>query len=90
MINFINLCVVIFRLLNENYLIAVSQREAMRAIGILLIFGAIFANAEKARFDFYRLYEVIAENELQIEVFRQIYEYPDGVSFVRCFKKIHL
>jgi hypothetical protein len=72
--------VVIFNQLNKNYLIAVSQRETMKAIGILLIFGAVFTSAEKARFDFYRLYEVIAESQLQIEIFRQIYEYPDGVS----------
>lgn len=53
----------------------------MKLIGFLLLFGfSTSLGAEKARFDFYRLYEVQVENELQLEVFKQISEYPDGVK----------
>ena len=51
----------------------------MKVIGIVLIFGLALALAEKARFDLYRLYEVTAENDLHLELFQQISEYPDGV-----------
>lgn len=53
----------------------------MKLIGFLL-FSIISATlgAEKARFDFYRLYEVKVENKLQLEIFKQISEYSDGVK----------
>lgn len=51
----------------------------MKVIGIVLIFGVVLALAEKARFDFYRLYDVTADNEMHLELFQQISEYPDGV-----------
>lgn len=61
------------------YLIAVSREEAMRVIAIVLIFVAVLASAEKARFDLYRLYDVTVETDLHLQLFNQISEYPDGV-----------
>jgi len=34
---------------------------------------------EKARFDFYRVYEVTASDESHLKIFQQILDYPDGV-----------
>jgi hypothetical protein len=54
----------------------------MKLIGFILLFGvSATLGAEKARFDLYRLYEVKVENDLQLEVFKQISEYPDGVKY---------
>jgi asparagine N-glycosylation enzyme membrane subunit Stt3 len=52
---------------------------------ILLIFFAIYilqseGAKEKARFDNYRVYKILIENEEQLEVMKQIDSYPDGVS----------
>lgn len=35
--------------------------------------------AEKARFDNYRVYEVAIEDDQQLELMREIENYPDGV-----------
>jgi hypothetical protein len=35
---------------------------------------------EKARYDNYRLYEILMENESQLELMKHIENYPDGVS----------
>lgn len=53
----------------------------MKLIGLFLI-SCISATlgVEKARFDFYRLYEVKIENKLHLEIFKQISEFPDGVK----------
>ena len=55
---------------------------------IFFIFCSIFGvlSAEKARFDFYRLYEVAVDNEVQLKLIEQMQEYPDGV---RVTSKIH-
>lgn len=36
--------------------------------------------AEKARYDNYRVYEILIESEEQLEVMQQIENFPDGVS----------
>lgn len=36
--------------------------------------------AEKARFDNYRVYEILIETDEQLELFKAIENYPDGVS----------
>lgn len=46
----------------------------------LLLFCAVGTFAEKARFDFYKVYEIFIENEQQLELMTQIENYPDGVS----------
>jgi hypothetical protein len=35
---------------------------------------------EKARYDNYRVHEILIENEEQLELMRHIENYPDGVS----------
>ncbi|XP_070500960.1 zinc carboxypeptidase-like [Chironomus tepperi] len=37
---------------------------------------------EKARFDFYRVYEVTATDESHLKIFQQILDYPDGYNFM--------
>jgi hypothetical protein len=44
----------------------------------VLCFCSIIS-AEKARFDFYRLYEVAIDNEVHLNLMQQIIDYPDGV-----------
>lgn len=39
------------------------------------------AVADRARFDNYRVYKLSIETEKQLEVLRQIENYPDGYSF---------
>jgi hypothetical protein len=43
-----------------------------------LIIASIFAG-EKARYDFYRVYEIKIENENHLKLMKEISEYPDGV-----------
>ncbi|CAG9804826.1 unnamed protein product [Chironomus riparius] len=37
---------------------------------------------EKARFDFYRVYEATASDEIHLKIFQQILDYPDGYKFM--------
>lgn len=48
-------------------------------IGLAVLVHPIFGR-EKARFDFYRVYEVTAESNEQLDIFQLIMDYPDGVS----------
>jgi hypothetical protein len=34
---------------------------------------------EKARYDFYRVYQIFIKNDEQLQLFQQISEFPDGV-----------
>jgi hypothetical protein len=47
-----------------------------------LVFGLVWAvvTCEKARFDNYRVYEILIDNEKQLELMKSIENYPDGVS----------
>jgi hypothetical protein len=45
----------------------------------LLIFCVTGAFSEKARYDFYRVYEIFIENDQQLNLMTQIENYPDGV-----------
>lgn len=47
---------------------------------ILLLISGICA-IEKARYDFYRVYEVSIDRDIHLELLRQIELYPDGVKF---------
>lgn len=47
---------------------------------VLLLASVIFASAEKARFDNYRVYTVAVENENQLKALREISETSDSVS----------
>lgn len=51
------------------------------AVISLFVFLAILGAkaAEKARYDNYRVYEILIENEEQLEVMQQIENFPDGV-----------
>lgn len=51
----------------------------MKGIGLLLIFVTISVASEKARYDFYRLYEIIPQNEIHLKIFKEMSYYPDGV-----------
>jgi hypothetical protein len=48
---------------------------------ILIIFSIALTAAalEKARYDNYRVYRVSIENDIQLELMKQINEFPDGV-----------
>lgn len=50
----------------------------MRLI-ILIILSCALAHAEKARFDNYRVYKVFVGNDQQLEVMKQIQNFPNGV-----------
>lgn len=45
---------------------------------VLLCFVAAKAS-EKARFDNYRVYEILIENDQQLELMQEIENHPDGV-----------
>ncbi|KAG5680149.1 hypothetical protein PVAND_009674 [Polypedilum vanderplanki] len=47
---------------------------------IALSFSIILA--EKARFDFYRVYEISVDNDVQLNLMKQISDYPDGYQFL--------
>lgn len=53
----------------------------LKSLCSVLVFLASTISAEKARFDFYRLYEISVDNEVQLNLMKQILEYPDGVKF---------
>lgn len=42
---------------------------------LLVVFG------EKVRFDNYRVYSINIKNEQQLQVLRELENYPDGISF---------
>lgn len=48
------------------------------SLSVLLV--VLSGQAEKARYDNYRVYEIFVENEDQLELMKQIENYPDGVS----------
>lgn len=50
-----------------------------------LISTAIFA--EKARYDFYRVYEIKIENKNHLKLMTEISAYPDGVIYFSIFFK---
>lgn len=59
-----------------------------RVVVILLV--AAFAYAEKARFDFYRVYEVSIDSDVHLTLMREISDYPDGVNnFLKRKEKIN-
>lgn len=63
-------------------------------VSSLILLGLIINHfcycLEKARFDFYRVYEVTTENEDQLNLFQLILDNPDGVSFIpQVFKKVN-
>lgn len=49
----------------------------------LVVFALFFlaTNGEKARFDNYRVYSVIIENDKQLEAFKYLEEHSDSVNF---------
>lgn len=50
---------------------------------VIALFAAVLvlgAQSEKARFDNYRVYEILIENDQQFELMQSIEAYPDGVS----------
>jgi hypothetical protein len=56
-----------------------------------LLIASLFAlafvsalTAEKARFDNYRVYEILIENDQQLELMQEIENYPDGVRKIFC------
>lgn len=49
-------------------------------IALLAAVLALGAQSEKARFDNYRVYEILIENDQQLELMQSIEAYPDGVS----------
>lgn len=51
---------------------------------IFLIVSAVYA--EKARYDFYRVYQISINEEIHLELMQQISEYPDGVRIEIKFK----
>lgn len=55
----------------------------MKWLTAIIAFYTIFVgiSAEKARFDFYRVYEVQIENENHLKLMKEISAYPDGVSY---------
>jgi hypothetical protein len=52
----------------------------MKQLGVILILIFGVCAIEKARYDFYRVYEVSIQDEIHLELLRQIEEYPDGVN----------
>lgn len=50
----------------------------------IVLFAVAAVSSEKARFDNYRVYEILIENDLQLELMQQIEKYPDGVSNESC------
>ena len=59
----------------------------MKQVALIILVISVIA-AEKARFDFYRLYEVSVETEIHLELMRQITENPDGVNKLLTKKKL--
>jgi hypothetical protein len=57
-----------------------SLESTMKSLTLIfvLIFGV--CAIEKARYDFYRVYEVSIQDEIHLELLKQIEEYPDGVN----------
>lgn len=49
---------------------------------IVLLALIAIASAEKARFDNYRVYTINIGNEKQLEIMKEIENYPDGVSIL--------
>lgn len=49
-------------------------------IALLAAVLVLGAQSEKARFDNYRVYQILIENDQQLELMQSIEAYPDGVS----------
>lgn len=54
---------------------------------ILIIFFLNFLipliSSEKARYDNYRVYEIFIENEVHLQLMKEIETFPDGVRFFK-------
>lgn len=60
-----------------------SYAQNMRLIGLFSYFLLIVVTVdcvEKARYDNYRVYNILIENNVQVELMREIENYPDGVE----------
>lgn len=49
-------------------------------LGVVLLAVIAIASAEQARFDNYRVYTVNIGNEKQLDILKEIENYPAGVS----------
>ena len=47
---------------------------------IFLVLVLALVTCEKARYDNYRVYEILIEDDKQLELMQNIENYPDGVS----------
>ena len=60
------------------------RRFCIFSVLFLALFLALFLVSvncfEKARYDNYRVYDVIIENQEQLDLLKHIDDYPDGVS----------
>lgn len=55
----------------------------MRLIAFVVIFASVFTVfCEKVRFDNYRVYTMIVENEEQLRALRELESYRDGIEFL--------
>lgn len=52
----------------------------MKFIAILLAVGFLAVNAERARFDNYRVYSITIENDDQFKIMKYIEEHSDAVK----------
>lgn len=49
---------------------------------LFTIFTIAHSTAEKARYDFYRVYHIAIENELQLRVLKELSEISDSVRII--------
>jgi hypothetical protein len=54
--------------------------EVKLVIALVLATIASCVIAEKARYDNYRVYDILIETQEQLQLMQQIENYPDGVS----------
>lgn len=59
-------------------LISAFNRSRMKLL-TLIAFFVFSVNCEKARYDNYRVYEILMENKDHLDLMHEIEKYPDGV-----------
>lgn len=52
-----------------------------RSVFVIALFFTVNA-LEKARYDNYRVYKITVDDEIQLQLLKEIENFPDGVKFV--------
>lgn len=60
----------------------INMKTKLILFNFTLSFLIVLSASERARYDNYRVYEILIESNVQLQLMKEIENYPDGVSFI--------